>query len=132
MTVAKYEPVIREEYLRSKNFGKEGYLSFRYRSPCEGWLYFPPLPTQIQASSVVSFAISGSCSVPGSTAASGSAKTRGSWLRGCKRQYKDLFFVPGSTAASGSTRTRGSWIHGCIWQSKDQLLYLAPRLQVAV
>ncbi|RIB13101.1 hypothetical protein C2G38_1761371 [Gigaspora rosea] len=52
MTVAKYEP--------AKNFGKEGYLSFRYRSPCEGWLYLPPLPTRIQASCVVSFVMSGS------------------------------------------------------------------------
>jgi hypothetical protein len=33
---------------KAKNFSKEGYLSFRYRSPCEGWLYLPPLPTRIQ------------------------------------------------------------------------------------
>jgi hypothetical protein len=137
MTVAKYEPVIREEYFKAKNFSKEGYLSFRYRSPCEGWLYLPPLPTRIQASSVVSFVLSGSTAalavqgpvvylaprlqvavqgpeVVGSAAASGSART-------C--------FVPGSTAASGSARTRGSWIHDCKWQCKDQLLYLAPRLK---
>src|SRR5260364_214408 len=41
-------------------------------------------------------------------------------------------FVPGSTAASGSARTRGSWNHDRKWQCKNQLLYLAPQLQVAV
>src|SRR5260364_295194 len=80
-------------------------------------------------------------------AASGSARTRGSWLRDCKWQCKDqlLYLAPrlrvavqgpvvvfGSTAASGSARTRGSWLRGCKWQCKDQLLYLAPRLQMAV
>src|SRR5260364_351104 len=123
-----------EGVFKVNDFSEEGYLSFRYHSPCEGWLYHPPLPTRSQASSVVSFVRSDSTAalaaqgpvvyltprlqvavqgpeVVGSAAASGSART---------------YCVPGSTAASGGARTRGSCLRGCKWQRKDQFLYLTP------
>src|SRR5260364_87184 len=96
-----------EGVFKVNDFSEEGYLSLRYRSPCEGWLYHPPLPTRSQASSVVSFvrsdsmaalAVQGPRRVPDSTAASSSARTRGSWLSGYKWQCKDLLCT---------------WLHGC-------------------
>ena len=111
---------------KDKKFSREGYLSFRYRSPCKGWLYLPPLPTRNQVSSVVSFVISGSTAA---LAVQGPVVYLAPRLQVAVQGPE----VVGSAAASGSARTSCCiWLHGCKWQCKDQLLYLAPWLQVAV
>ena len=99
---------------KDKKFSREGYLSFRYRSPCKGWLYLPPLPTRNQVSSVVSFVVSGSTAalaVQGpvvylaprlQVAVQGPEVVLDPRLRGA---VQGPIVVFGSMAASGSART---------------------------
>ena len=50
MAIAKDEPVIRKKKKGVfKVNSEEGYLSFRYCLPCEGWLYHPYSPEFKQA-----------------------------------------------------------------------------------
>src|SRR5260364_25527 len=116
MAVAKYEPVIREEYLRISV--KKVIFLFAIARLVKAGSITLPYPPEFKQAVLFFFIISGSTAalavqgpvvylapwlqvevqgpeVVGSAAASGSART-------C--------FEPGSTAASGSARTRGSLI----------------------
>src|SRR5260364_103179 len=96
-------PVIREEYLRPRISVKK--VIFLFDIACLVKSGSIALPTHPNSSKQCCFF----CYIR---------------LHGCISSARTCC-VPGSTAASGSARTRSSWLHGCKWQCKDQLLYLA-------